>query len=428
MATSLSKPVLFGAFLFFALFAMTASGADPRSEFDKGTRAFQKKDYEEARAAFERARQAGLDTPALWYNLGVTEYQLGHYATAQRAFVRAAADPRWAQLASYNLGLVALQQKRPDAAAQQFRKAQTGSNTKLAALATTRLEQLSPAPKGETLATASLALGYDDNVIDPALLTPRQESDSFIELFGSLSHTTREKKQWRLDASAYLSDYQSIDAYDLGALLAGISRLKPIGAWRAEAGLFGEYSQLGGDPYLGRGRLQFQGRRSFEDLRLRLRYRFDQYTALDTAFNHLEGSRQQADVQGIWPAGKARLSIRYTLELNDRNDLATATTFTSYSPVRNTLRAGIDRPIGTDWRASAKVKFRNSHYDDTDVLLDSTRINREDDLTEAELHLQRALDKRWALYGTYIHSDNQSNIASYSYERNLFMAGVSGSF
>ena len=63
--------------------------------------------YRTALLRYREAAAAGLDSPLLHYNLGVTYYRLGEYADAAQEFERAAVAPddRLGALAEYNLGL-----------------------------------------------------------------------------------------------------------------------------------------------------------------------------------------------------------------------------------------------------------------------------------------------------------------------------------
>src|SRR5205823_3793992 len=94
-----------------------ARAATPGAQvFDQGISAFRAGDYRAALQSFLDARRAGLDTPALRYNLGATYYRLARYTEAEQEFEALARDPQWAPLAHYNLGLTAQHMGRPQQA------------------------------------------------------------------------------------------------------------------------------------------------------------------------------------------------------------------------------------------------------------------------------------------------------------------------
>src|SRR5260370_23854946 len=114
---------------------------------DQGIKAFRAGNYQAALQSFLDARQAGLDTPGLRYDLGATYYRLGRYAEAEREFQALAPDPKWAPLASYNLGLTAPRAGRPQQAIAYFGEAhRTTADPNLRALAAMAFERLRGAP------------------------------------------------------------------------------------------------------------------------------------------------------------------------------------------------------------------------------------------------------------------------------------------
>jgi hypothetical protein len=162
---------------------------------------------------YREANAAGLDTPLLHYNLGVTQYKLEHYSDAAASLERAAQDPALAPLALYNLGLTAHAQGEAQAAERWFRLAlERAERTELRAMAGRALQTLAagtPAvaqtrrarrivtprdqPVGEFNFLVVARIGQDDNIyrspsqpyVDLAqagqpLVTPVVQSGSFM--------------------------------------------------------------------------------------------------------------------------------------------------------------------------------------------------------------------------------------------------------
>lgn len=401
--------------------------------FAAGLKASRGGDYLYALSRFELARRSGMDSAALDYNLGVCHYKLRHYPQASEAFRRATRSKELKPLALYNLGLVALAQRDHAQAEQWFTQARDASTEEdvrtLAERQLTRLQQPSGTDlKQWWLVSASANLGHDDNVLDPASEVVRSRSDNLAELFaiasGPISGTLRDGV--RLDVSAYALRYASISEYDMNVLRGGAAWLHLLGNWQGEAGLHYETSSLGGEGYLDTTTLTLQGSHKWrEDAQLRLRYRYGLITSRDDAYDPLQGTRQQFDIQNRWRRTDGQLLLGYQLELNNRDDLTTATTFSSYSPTRHTLRLGVEQALASPWIGGLDASLRNSRYDTANVLGSGRHVVRQDNQFQLKLRARRPLDKTWEVALEYSHTRNDSNINIYDYDRNLIMGGVS---
>lgn len=94
--------------LALALLATTLPAAaqlDGASALREGNALFRSGLYHTALVRYREAAAAGVDSPLLHYNLGVTYYRLERFAEAQESFERATQDPTLGPLAAYNLGL-----------------------------------------------------------------------------------------------------------------------------------------------------------------------------------------------------------------------------------------------------------------------------------------------------------------------------------
>jgi tetratricopeptide (TPR) repeat protein len=60
--------------------------ADPGAEWESGSAAFATGNYADALSYFELARDGGLDSPAVHYNIAVCQYSLNEYEAARETF------------------------------------------------------------------------------------------------------------------------------------------------------------------------------------------------------------------------------------------------------------------------------------------------------------------------------------------------------
>ncbi|MEM6512285.1 MAG: tetratricopeptide repeat protein [Pseudomonadota bacterium] len=121
-----------------AVFADTA-----RNYFEDGNRLFRDDLYWAALLRYQQALDAGLGTPRLHYNMGVTHYRAGQYRRARASLEKAAQSPQLAPLAHYNLGLNAWRAGNNDDAMRFLRRARTqNQNNQVARLARRAMARL----------------------------------------------------------------------------------------------------------------------------------------------------------------------------------------------------------------------------------------------------------------------------------------------
>src|SRR5688572_13775054 len=106
---------LFGSFASWAQEALNAE-----AYFERGVSLFKAERYVEALDDFLAARQAGLDTPRLRFNIGVVNFRLRRYRDARAEFESVLDDPFHAARAKYNIGLTYRREGDRDRAAQFF--------------------------------------------------------------------------------------------------------------------------------------------------------------------------------------------------------------------------------------------------------------------------------------------------------------------
>ena len=117
----------------------------------QGVELFRAGSLAEARDRLLQAHKTGIETPSLYYNLGVVCYQLGDHQAAEQWFRRLLDGPEQA-LARYNLGLVALADGRGPAARRWFRSVLEGdAPEKIRSLAAQQLARLEPSSESPTI-------------------------------------------------------------------------------------------------------------------------------------------------------------------------------------------------------------------------------------------------------------------------------------
>ncbi len=393
------------------LFPLSATAAKGEAAFRQGIQAFQRKDHAAALKAFERAWRAGMRSPALYYNLGVSYYRLGRLDRARAFFIPLTRDRRFRQLARYNLGLIAAREGKTEAARDWLRRAAAGDDRRVAALARAGLRKL--APQRPWRAGFEIALGYDDNVLLRADDVPTRRGDNYFDLY--LWGDYRVGTDTRAGAFFSRQDFFDVDAGDFQQAGITLDHVLRASGWRVVPALRLTRSRLGGVDYQDILDLRLTARRDLgQGRRLVLRARHSSIDSGDPVYDPFQGTRQQFRADYHLPTGLGRLRLRYQLELNDRDDFPTA----SLSPTRHQFRVRLRRRLGAAWLGEAEVDYRVSDYPVV------AGIARNDDRLRLRLKARRRLDKDLRLTLRYTYTDNVSNVAARDYTRNDFSAGV----
>lgn len=404
--------------------AERTAAQDADALFLAGSTAFEEGDYLRALAFFQDARDAGIEGPAIHYNIGVCEYRLGDYAGAETAF-RTVADeyPAMRALALYNLGLVRVRQDRDADARELFEQARRESNDpKIAQLAEAMLRRTAPA--GETVrssrwrSVADLGIGYDDNValLDEASLPAAQSVDSvFTEIFAALSGPMSADAGFRFDASAYAVHYPDASVYDQTALRVGGVYHWTGAGWYLEAGPSLNRSTLDGDGFEQRIGVDLWAWRALSAATsVQIRVSHEDIDSIESQFAYIEGSREQLGVAWERRDGAGGLSLGYDLELNDRAD-------PRVSPTRHRLWTRYRYSPSPEWTADVQLALRVGRYGDLPVA-------REEDLTDLSLGFVRRFPRGWQLSGRYRWSDNDADVERLTYSRNRLTVGLRKNF
>jgi tetratricopeptide (TPR) repeat protein len=395
-----------------------AAESEALEYFAEAKAAFDAEDFSRARALFERALAAGMEGPAVHYNIGAAAFRAGDLPRAERAFRDVARTPSMAALAQYNLGLVALDRRDPQEARDWFeRSLHANADERLKALSARRLEDL---PRARATGSASAwsyyargGAGFDDNI---ALRSESLESsatgdeDSYGELnvAGNYSYGP-----WRLDAGAGMLEYLDLDEFSQTSLYLGAARGFRLDNWHFELGAYGSQLSFGGEVFerntaagllvtrmfYGGGRLRAQLRAASVDGK--------------GLFTGLTGDRRELGVyfDKGWHAWYFTAHTR--TEINDSVDDIFATRWIQ-------LGGEARYAFSPIWGFSAGAALRRTSR----PALSDTLDEWDDDRVSVQLGVTRALAKQAQLFVRFDHERNDSPVQGFDYDRNRLSASV----
>lgn len=387
--------------------------------FADGTAAYAAQDYQRALAYFQDALDAGIQGPAVHYNIAVCQYRLGDYESAESEFsLIAARFPAMAELATYNLGLVAQKQGNDLAAEAYFRQVlEDTEDEKLRGLAASQLTPEAVDEPGRWYRQLNTRIGYDDNVRlvsdDVPLPAGQSAQSSSTEFWALVSGPMAAAPGFRLDASLYSVRYRDASFYDQNYLRLGMLYRWRWGNWLAETGPQFSYSTLDGDAYEERGGIAFRASRNINTrLTFRAQLSHDDVNAGDPRFDFVEGSREWLELSFDRHSARDRLTYSYAVESNDRG--------VNVASTRQKLSLRYRRAFATTWETDVSGSYRHSSYD-------RLAQPRDEDLTELSFGLTRNLARNWEVTGTLALADN-SSVVPYSYDRGRFSIAVNKIF
>lgn len=468
---SLPTRTLAGVSLGAALCAAALAAETGEETFAVGEVALEAGNYDKAVRDFTAALDAGYDDPEVHYKLGVAHFRLREFDQAEQAFERLAQSRRWAPVAYYNLGAVALAREDKAAAEAWYQQAyQNTPNEQLREKTAEQIRALGAEPRDKRGAfTAAVYVGYDDNLLvsglDDELVNVDSADDEFYDfaLGGALRLLGSARNGLRLVGNVQHRDYEDVNEFDQGAGVVGLVYDRIIGQWRTETGLQGEVIYLDDDELQRAGVLYVQGTRKLgERPSLRLRYEGnaidgnDDADFLDTdGFDFLDGEQHEATAELVFQWDQLALSAGYRFEFNDRDDRErsvafsgaecaadlpvigpvfctevtnTVTEFSSFSARRHIgFVKGVWAPR-EDLRFTAHTQYQDSRYRDKNTLeINGAQVSaerRKEQQVRGGLSGEWRFQKNWMLTGDYTYTDNDSNFEDFRYDRNLVRMGV----
>jgi hypothetical protein len=400
--------------------------------FSNGTRAFAAGNYAKALAYFDEAKSAGVDGPAIHYNIGVCTFRLRNYGRAESEF-RLVADryPKMRALAEYNVGLVLRAEGREAAARKQFELARrTSTDEKITRLAEAMLHRSGPAagsvqasarsPDSDTkwVSLVDFNVGYDDNVVllDDSSLPPGQSSGSaFTEVLALVSGPISSEAGFRFNGSIYAVDYADTRDFNQTAARLGGAYRWNAGEWRLEAEIHFSDSTLDGDSFESRLGAGLTLRRPLTAVTaLGLSFLHEDVDPAGSRFAFLDGAREQLGVTWDRYGMKGRLTLAYRHELNDRDSPAV-------SPARNGVSLSYRYTMSPAWTADVALGLRRSAFDDASA-------RRDEDRYDLSAGIGRRFGRSWQMSGMYQWSENRSDVAAFTYTRTRLSFGVTKDF
>ena len=409
--------VLITVFAGFAV-AGTAHGstnAEATARFAEARAAFDAEDFSRARALFEQALAAGMEGPAIHYDIGAASYLGGDLPRAESEFREVARTPDMAALAHYNLGLVALERRDAREARDWFeRVVQESPDQRLTTLASQRLVELPErrAPGAWYFYTRG-GLGYDDNVAlrsSSVESTASGASDSYGELIFAGSYSFG---AWRIDTGAAALQYLKLHEFSQSALSLGVARGFRLENWYFELGAFASQLTLGGDVFERNMGAGLQAVRAFfGGSRLRAEIR-EASVQGESDFTGLTGRRSEFGLylDKGWRAWNFGAHAR--AEIDDAEDAIFASRW---------IQVGAETRYAWSplWGVMAAAALRRISHPAQSDTLDGWNDNR----ATLQLGLTRTLWRQAQLFLRYEHESNQSPVAGYDYDRNWIAASI----
>lgn len=183
--------------------------------FHKGMQLFQSNRLTDAKAAFEKARDLGMQNERLYFNIGVIHYKLGLYQSAYDAFQKSLTLPQMRFLARFNSGLCAQKLNNKPLAIENYQQAYALAMRKAQRILVRRkLVELGVQVKKSVYFSNRISLGYSDNVSfsNETLTNTSDTADYFVSLSGKLHWYLSSHVSTLLSYQIY--NYDKLKEYD----------------------------------------------------------------------------------------------------------------------------------------------------------------------------------------------------------------------
>ena len=221
----------------------------------------------------------------------------------------------------------------------------------------------------------------------------------------------------RFDVNGYVVRYADAARFDQESLRFAAVFDRSRGSWRFDFGPYYYRSTLDGEGF--QSELGAGARAGRPVAWLGNGWRFvaslgyGDVGALTSRFAYLDGARRQTRV-ALMRRG-TRISLDASLDVEDSDRAAP-----SVSAVRQRLTFGAGRDVGADWRVAGSVSYRQSRYD--------RARGPDEDLAELRLNARRLFGRDWTLSADYRRSDNDADLAPFSYEANRIAVSFGRNF
>jgi len=416
------RPILI--IVLFLLFSAAAL-ASAKDDYNDGVEFFKKGDYHSAIASFKSAEKKGMESAALFYNLGSAYYKIENFTASKKYFTRVKQYPDQRALAEFNLGMIALEQNENEEALAHFKYAEGNSkDKKIVDAATKTIAELTGTGKRWSAFVLG-NIGYDDNIsVTPDNLALGVD-DSFYNIYASADYLVHGRKQrgWLLNAAFFTVDYSDEDDFDQDFYTIGLRNEHPFSSWNTITQLKYGNSTFGGDDLQSFYKLEVLGARPLPgNAKIILQYRFDDFTSKNSIYDYLEGWRQRAQIRYSRNTVKSNQQVYYEGELNNRGELVAESYSYEYSPTRHTLGGRYTHKYTEKWYLTGDLAYRASDFPA------SPTLDRDDTRWTLNVLLDYRIDPTLALKSNVKYIQNDSTVDIYTYDKTVISFGVSKLF
>jgi tetratricopeptide (TPR) repeat protein len=410
------------------MFAVSGNAySSARDSFEKGISFFKSKKYPAAIKYFKKAEKNGLKTASLYFNLGSSYYKNKQYKKSEIYFKKLSTFPKMRSIASFNIGLVSKKMGKIKTAQKWFKWViKKSTNKKLVALSRQQLKNTkkkSPKIKNRSPWShyASLTFGHDNNIDTAPSGTALEQSDNFMTIFLNTRKLLKGTRSngWFAGASFFHIDYDKLNTNNETQYGASLKRSLNISDWKSKLTLKLTKNTYAGADYQTNLIIEAAGSKKLSRTNtLKLRYRFNDINSDNIIYDYLEGRKHQVRAELKQQSRTSKQRFYYEYETNDRQDTATL----SYSPTRHTLRAIHTIKISQTIHWGGELSYRQSDYPVVaSVSRDSTRWKY------GVFGIYR-FDKTMKLKARLIHTDNNSDSATYDYDKDIISLSLSKLF
>jgi hypothetical protein len=402
----------------------------------QGTAAFQRGAHGEALEFFMRAEQAGRGTETVEYNIAVCLYRLQRFKEAQPRFIKLSKHAKWRDLAHYNLGLVAEAAGEHEDAAKWYRLAADGATEKLRLLAERKLAQLQAARASRDWMTLlSLSLGHDSNAASLAdeMQSAANAADNYSEwlAYGQRYFKGRAGAGLKFYALGFDRRHEDFNSLDSRVAGLGLAREFPWRDYKAEAGIRLTRTLVDSNVLADQLQAGMSLSRPLAEGTLSLAYLPSRYFSGDR-YSQIEGWQQRLEANWTRRFNTVTLETRYRFETNDRNDLRRDGSFSSYSPVRNSIMGKLDRKLSDSFNLSLALEYTRGNYSGENRLRDTDGEVKQAARSNEQSRIAAGCAYRWSqgwrLKGEYEYIDTEDTFDLYTYNKNRLNATLEYQF
>ena len=420
-------PHIFKSIVLIALLLLYSAVAlaTAKDDYNDGVNFFKKGDYHSAITSFKSAEKKGMETAALFYNLGSAYFKIEQYVASKKYFTRVTEYPDKRALAEFNLGMIAMEQNNNEQALAHFKYAEANSSDKkIVDAAKQTIAELTGTGK-RWGAYVAANFGYDDNIsVTPDNLALGVD-DTFYNIYASTDLVIhgRRKSGWLLDAALFTIDYSDSDNFDQDFYTIGLRKEHEFSSWDTITHLKYGNSKFGGDDLQSFYKLDILGARSLSgNAKIILKYRFDDFTSKNSIYDYLEGWRQRAQIRYSRSTASSNQQVYYEGELNNRGELVTSLYSYEYSPTRHTLGGRYTHKFSEKWYLTGDLAYRASDFPA------SPTVDRDDTRWTLDVLLDYRIDPTLVLKSNVKYIQNDSSVDIYTYDKTLITLGVSKLF